>query len=122
MSRDTSSGRPGQRSRVRVIVLQQGLGPLDYATPGGRRLEPGQIVQVPLGPRLITGVVWEADRLPATEVDDARLRPVAGVYDLPPLPAPVRRLVEWVADYYLAPHAAVQIGRASCRERVCQYV
>src|SRR3546814_19403510 len=57
--------------------------------------------------RLITGVVWEADRLPATEVDDARLRPVAGVYDLPPLPAPVRRLVEWVADYYLAPHAAV---------------
>src|SRR3546814_8965143 len=56
MSRDTSSGRPGQRSRVRVIVLQQGLGPLDYATPGGRRLVPGQIVQVPLGPRLITGV------------------------------------------------------------------
>src|SRR3546814_3777036 len=98
MSRDTSSGRPGQRSRVRVIVLQQGLGPLDYATPGGRRLEPGQIVQVPLGPRLITGVVWEADCLTATEVDDGRLRPVAGVIDLAPMPAPVCRLVGLVAD------------------------
>src|SRR3546814_19971294 len=107
MARRTSVGRPGARCRVRVIVLLQGLGPLDYATPGGRRREPGRIVQVPLGPRLITGGVWEADRLPATEVDDARLRPVAGVYDLPPLPAPVRRLVEWVADYYLAPHSAV---------------
>lgn len=96
-----------RRPRVRVIVLQQGLGPLDYALPRDRQLVPGQIVQVPLGPRLITGVVWEADRLPATEVPDARLRPVAGVYDLPPLSTPMRRLVEWVSDYYLAPHAAV---------------
>jgi len=75
--------------------------------PRDRTLAPGDIVQVPLGPRLIAGVVWEADRLPAAEVEDARLRPVAGVYDIPPVSAPLRRLVEWVADYYLAPHAAV---------------
>src|SRR3546814_19858688 len=103
MSRDTSSGRPGQRSRARVIVLQQGLGPLDYATPGGRRLEPGQNAQVPLGPRLITGVVWDADRLPATAVADPRLRPLAGLYDPPPLPAPALRLVALLAASNLTP-------------------
>jgi primosomal protein N' len=29
------------------------------------------------------------------------------VYDLPPIAEPLRRLIEWTADYYLAPLAAV---------------
>ncbi len=103
MPSPSSSRRP----RVRVLVLQPGLGPLDYAPPRDGSVAPGDIVQVPLGPRLITGVVWEPDRMPAAEVEDARLRPIAAVHGVPPLPTPVRRLVEWVADYYLAPPAAV---------------
>ena len=38
---------------------------------------------------------------------DNRLRNLLHVYDLPPIAAPLRRLVEWTADYYLAPLAAV---------------
>ncbi|PSJ43668.1 primosomal protein N' [Allosphingosinicella deserti] len=94
-------------SRVRVLLLNQALGPLDYRVPYGMEVEPGSIVLAPLGPRQLTGVVWEADRLAAESVGDNRLRPLVQAYDLPPLAAPLRRLIEWTADYYLAPTAAV---------------
>lgn len=94
-------------SRVRVLVLQHGLGALDYRAPDGPALAPGDIVRVPLGPREILGVVWEADRLSAKEVPAAKLRPVLGRYDAARIEAPLRRLVEWVADYYLAPPSSV---------------
>ncbi|MGS1017304.1 primosomal protein N' [Allosphingosinicella humi] len=94
--------------RVRVILLNAALGPLDYRAPKGMAAPPpGTIVLAPLGPRQMTGVVWEADRLEAGEVDDKRLRPLLHVYDLPPIAEPLRRLIEWTADYYLAPIAAV---------------
>lgn len=92
--------------RLRVLTRNAALGPLDYRAPEGG-VPPGSIVRVPLGPREIFGVVWEADALPATEVPDARLRPIRGIAPVPPLPAPMRRLVEWVAAYYLSPPAAV---------------
>ena len=94
-------------SRVRVIPFQHGLGALDYAVPAGMQLAPGDAVEVPLGPRRITGVVWENDRLLAPEVPDAKLRPVAARLDLPPLAEPLRRLIEWTADYYVAPLQSV---------------
>ena len=50
----------GASPRVRVLVLQHGLGALDYRAPDGLKLSPGDIVRVPLGPREILGVVWEA--------------------------------------------------------------
>ena len=43
----------------------------------------------------------------ANEVPDSRLRPLADVLDVPPIAAPLRRLCEWTADYYLAPLASV---------------
>ncbi|MEA3040607.1 MAG: hypothetical protein QOC65_96, partial [Sphingomonadales bacterium] len=92
---------------MRVILLNAALGPLDYRLPPGSAAEPGAIVLAPLGPRQVTGVVWDPDRLPAEEVDEKRLRPLLHVYDLPPLAEPLRRLIEWTADYYLAPLAAV---------------
>ncbi|MBB4154647.1 primosomal protein N' (replication factor Y) [Sphingomonas jinjuensis] len=94
--------------RVRVLVLNAALGPLDYRVPAGMHVEPGSIVVVPLGPRQLIGVAWEADRLPSdAEVGDNRLRNILAVADVPPLGAPLRRLVEWTADYYLAPPASV---------------
>jgi primosomal protein N' (replication factor Y) len=60
-----------------------------------------------LGPRQLVGVAWEADRLKTEEIGDNRLRPLAGLVDVPPIPAPLRRLCEWTADYYLSPLAAV---------------
>ncbi|MFL9840784.1 primosomal protein N' [Sphingomonas sp. ST-64] len=94
-------------SRARVIVLNSALGPLDYRVPRGMTVEPGSIVVAPLGPRQLIGVVWEAERLPTEEIGDNRLRNLLGVADAPPIPAPLRRLIEWTADYYLAPLASV---------------
>ena len=95
-------------SRARVLVLNSALGPLDYRVPAGTPVEPGSVVIAPLGPRQLLGVVWEPERMPSdAEVGDNRLRPLLGVVDVPPLQAPLRRLIEWTADYYLAPPAAV---------------
>ena len=90
------------RPRVRVLVLQHGLGALDYAVPPGMVLAPGDIVRVPLGPREIVGVVWEAADLAAREVPDAKLRPVIAIIDALRIPAPLRRLLVFVANYYFA--------------------
>jgi primosomal protein N' (replication factor Y) len=87
--------------------MNAALGPLDYRVPDDMAVEPGSVVVAPLGPRQLLGVAWEADRLPTNEVADARLRPLAGTIDVPPIAAPLRRLCEWTADYYLAPLASV---------------
>src|SRR5438045_4528324 len=94
-------------NRARVVTMNAALGPLDYRVPDGMHVEPGSIVIAPLGPRQLLGVAWEAERLPAAEVPDSRLRPLAGALGVPPIAAPLRRLCEWTADYYLAPLAAV---------------
>ena len=94
-------------SRARVIILNSALGPLDYRVPQGMQVAPGSIVVAPLGPRQLMGVVWEEDRLPAEPVGDNRLRNLIAVADAPPIAAPLRRLIEWTADYYLAPLASV---------------
>src|SRR5690348_496480 len=95
-------------TRARLILLNAAVGPLDYRVPHGMTVEPGQIVVAPLGPRPMIGVVWEEESFPdLPTVGDNRLRPLMGLLDAPPLPAPLRRLIEWTADYYLAPIAAV---------------
>jgi primosomal protein N' (replication factor Y) (superfamily II helicase) len=93
--------------RARVVTLNAALGPLDYRVPEGMTAQPGSVVVAPLGPRQLVGVVWEAERLPSEEVGDNRLRPLAGLIDTPPVPAALRRLCEWTAQYYLSPLAAV---------------
>ena len=94
-------------ARVRILHTNPALGPLDYRVPHGMAAEPGSVVRVPLGPREMVGVVWEEAALPTETVGDNRLRNVIEVYDLPPLGAPLRRLIEWTADYYLSPPQAV---------------
>ncbi|ONF97370.1 primosomal protein N' [Sphingomonas jeddahensis] len=95
-------------SRARVLVLNSALGPLDYRVPHGMQVEPGSIVVAPLGPRQLMGVIWEPERMPSdAEVGDNRLRNLLAVANAPPLRPALRRLVEWTADYYLAPPAAV---------------
>lgn len=95
-------------ARARILVLHPALDVLDYRVPQGMHVEPGSIVVVPIGPRQFAGVVWEADRLPGgEEVGDNRLRNLLAVADAPLIPAPVRRLIEWAADYYIAPYSAV---------------
>ena len=95
-------------SRARVILLNAALGPLDYRVPHGMSVQPGSIIVAPLGPRQLVGVVWEEDSFPEVEsVGDNRLRNIVGPVDAPPIPETLRRLIEWTADYYLAPLASV---------------
>ena len=93
--------------RARVVTLNAALGPLDYHVPHDMQVEKGSVVVAPLGPRQLIGVVWEAERLQTEEVGDNRLRPLVSLLEVPPLPGPLRRLIEWTADYYLAPIASV---------------
>jgi primosomal protein N' (replication factor Y) len=96
-----------QMNRVRLLVFNAVLGVLDYRVPAGMSVEPGSVVVAPLGPRQIVGIVWEAERLPGAEVPDAKLRPLIEVLPVPPIAAPLRRLIEWTADYYCAPIQSV---------------
>jgi primosomal protein N' (replication factor Y) len=70
-----------------------------YAVPDGMELAPGDIVQAPLGPRIVAGVVWDGESLP---VDPAKLRPLTAKFDCPPLRKPMRAFVDWVANWTLA--------------------
>lgn len=94
-------------NRARLIIFNAALGPLDYRVPEGMEVGPGSVVIAPLGPRQIVGIVWEAERLPATEVPESKLRPLVGTLPVPPLRAELRRLIEWTADYYCASLASV---------------
>jgi len=94
-------------TRVRVLVLNAALGPLDYRVPAGMEVVPGSVVLAPLGPRQVLGIAWEEERLPGETVGDNRLRPILSVLPVPPLTAALRRLIEWTADYYCASLASV---------------
>ncbi len=76
-------------------------GPYDYL---GEVLAPGDIVEVPLGRRLVRGVVW--DNGPGG-VEASRLKPVARRFEVPPMRPALRRFVARVANYTLSPPGSV---------------
>ncbi|MFD1746432.1 primosomal protein N' [Rhizobium helianthi] len=76
-----------------------------YAVPEGMAVEPGSVVQVPVGPRQHIGVVWEGGD--AQAVDPKKLRPITLVFDCPPLTAEMRSFIEWVSSYTLSPPGLV---------------
>ncbi len=85
---------------VRVLLPQAGRALFDYTAPQEGRLERGQLVRVPLGKRLLLGVVWALDVTP--EVDPARLKPIAEVWsDWPPLDAALLDQIAFASSYYL---------------------
>jgi primosomal protein N' (replication factor Y) len=86
--------------RVPVLLPYPFAGPFDYAVPRGADVRPGDIVLAPLNRRQEVGVVWDAPSGPS--VPDAKLKPLAGQIDAPPLPPALRRFIDWVAAYTLA--------------------
>ena len=84
-------------------------GPFDYRVPDGLDPKPGDIVLVPLNRRHEVGIVWdkgEGDPL-GDPLADARLKPIEALLDAPPMSAPMRRFVDWVAAYTLTPPGQV---------------
>ena len=93
------------RGRVPVLLPYPFAGPFDYRVPHGMTVAPGDLVQVPLGPRAVVGVVWDGE--PDGSVGDNRLRPIAAQLDVPPMRADIRQLIDWIAAYTLSPPGEV---------------
>ena len=75
-----------------------GLGPL-LSYESQRTLAPGTLVRVPLGRRVVAGIVWDRDE--DRGEDEPLLRPVAEIFDaVPPLSADWRALIDFSAAYY----------------------
>jgi primosomal protein N' (replication factor Y) len=95
--------------RIAVLLPYPFAGPFDYAVPDGMAPPlPGDVVLVPLNRRQTVGVVWDLPDPPAPpDIAAARLKPIIGVVETPPLPAALRRFIDWVAAYTLAPPGEV---------------
>ena len=87
------------RRVVPVLVPMPAERPYSYAVPEGMTVQPGLIVRVPLGPREVAGIVWDA---PTDEVEPRKLRPISECFDCPPITEGARRFVDWVSTYTLS--------------------
>ena len=92
-------------ARVKVLLPLPFGEPYDYLAPGDRVPPPGAVVRVPLGPREVTGVVWdEPEGGEAAPVPAAKLKPVLEILDgLPALDDAFRRFLTVTARYYIRP-------------------
>ena len=73
-----------------------------YRVPAGLTVSEGDFVAVPLGPREATGIVWA---LRSGRGDN--LKSLKSRHDYPPLQAPLRQFIDWVANWTLAPKGLV---------------
>jgi primosomal protein N' (replication factor Y) len=94
-------------SRIADVLIPLALDTAySYRVPDGLALAEGDVVAVPLGNRETAGVVWAL-----REGGGANLKPVVGLIDAPPLPPNLRKLLDWVAWYTLAPRgSALALG------------
>lgn len=101
-----ASSSPGGEAvrRVRVLLPLPLPEPYDYRVPPEFDLLPGDVVEVPLGPRRLLGVVWGEG---SGAIDSGRLKPVIRRFEVPPFPEVHRRFVMWVAAYTMTPPGQV---------------
>src|SRR5215831_12414382 len=91
--------------RVRVLLPLPLAEALDYLAPDAALPpNPGSFVRVPLGQRSVTGVVWDEA---GGELPEERLKPITETLGAPRLKPDLRRFVERVAGYTMAPTGAV---------------
>ena len=89
---------------VRVLLPLPLADAYDYSVPEGLAVAPGHFVIVPLGKRLTVGVVWGDG---SGDVATEKLRDIAEVLPALPMADALRRFVDWVSAYTLAPPGAV---------------
>src|SRR5690348_6210454 len=90
---------------VDVLVPVAVDAPYSYRIPAGIELSPGDLVSVPLGTRQSIGVVWPkgAGGTPR----GAKLKEITEKLDLPALSPDLVSLIDWAANYTLAPKGMV---------------
>ena len=103
-----TSARPPPESggprRVAVLLPLPLAGPFDYAVPDEIDVAVGDVVSVPLGSRLVNGVIWGG---PADDVDDAKLKPIVDKCPNAPMTGSARTFIDWVSQYYCQPQGTV---------------
>ncbi|SIQ90827.1 replication restart DNA helicase PriA [Rhizobium sp. RU20A] len=107
-SKDLFGAPTGEAAAVRavpVLLPMPAEKAYSYSVPDGMAVQPGSIVQVPLGPRLVVGVVWDGGA--DDRVDPKKLKSIEKVFDCPPLDERMRRFLDWVAGYTLSPPGLV---------------
>jgi primosomal protein N' (replication factor Y) len=77
-----------------------------YRVPEGLTLAPGDIVNVPLGAREATAVVWAENPTPDIRLDN-RLKDIDEKLDYPALKPELRSFVDWVANYTVSSRGMV---------------
>jgi primosomal protein N' (replication factor Y) (superfamily II helicase) len=89
---------------VDVLVPVAVDAPYSYRVPAGIELSPGDLVSVPLGTKQSIGAVWpKGEGAPP----GAKLKEIREKLDLPPLSPDLVSLVDWAANYTLAPKGMV---------------
>lgn len=107
------AGEPAEAGarRIAVMLPYPFAGPLDYRVPHGLAPVPGDFVRVPLNTRERIGVVWDPPgpgsaalgKPPPGKLPLSKLKAVLAILAIPPLPPSLRRFIDWVAGYTLAP-------------------
>jgi primosomal protein N' (replication factor Y) len=84
-------------ARVAQVLLPLPLPEaFDYAEPEGMALEPGELVAVPLGPRIVSGAVIS---LKDAHGHNRPLKAILGRHDEPALPKGALQFIDWAARY-----------------------
>lgn len=91
---------------VDVLLPLAVAGAYSYRVPEGLEVAVGDIVVVPLGPRLMLGCVWPRED-GAPKVDPARLKEIVRRYEVAPLRADLLGLIKWIAGYTVTPPGMV---------------
>ena len=86
------------KPRLSVLLPLPLAGPYTYACPPELDLQPGDLVAVPLGNRVLHGAVWESP--PDGGVAETRLKQVLEKLPAPPLNAELRRFIDQVWPAY----------------------
>ncbi len=92
------------RRTLRVLLPLPLADAYDYCVPDDMNVAAGHFVVVPLGKRETIGVVWGKG---SGEVPEAKLRDILDVLPALPMADALRRFVDWISAYTLAPPGAV---------------
>ncbi len=90
-------------ARIAVLTAEPIDRLLDYRAPEGGASE-GAFVEVPLGPRRVMGVIWEAGK---GDFPAERLRTISRVLDVAPMRPEMRAFLIRAADYTMTPLSAM---------------
>jgi primosomal protein N' (replication factor Y) len=97
-------GLQAAKRTVRVLLPLPLGDAYDYSVPEGIEVAVGTFVVAPLGKRESLGVVWGEG---SGEVPEAKLRDIVYALPMRPMADALRRFVDWVSAYTLAPPGAV---------------